>query len=198
MKQENNLTPTFIMITCKGRETFAESLKSSIPNLQVSYDDFKDSGKFNSTAFFNHQRAWSMAGINPCVIIEDDIILCDNFNEKIIKVINERPDDVIQFFSLRKKDLEVGSRYDSGRTFMMCQCFYLPRGIAAELYEYSKEFYLKTEDKTCPSDPCIASFLKEKKMKYWIHCPNLVDHRITVSMIDKRRSSKRQSKTFKK
>ena len=35
-----------------------------------------------------------------------------------------------------------------------------------------------------------------RKLAYWIHVPSLVQHRVAVSMIDSRRSSKRQSKTF--
>ena len=43
----------------------------------------------------------------------------------------------------------------------------------------------------------INDFSKDIKIKYWNVCPNLVDHKIMKSRIDPRRSSKRQSFTFK-
>ena len=46
------------------------------------------------------------------------------------------------------------------------------------------------------TDAMVRDFLKDRKEKYWIHCPSLVDHRQGKSVIDPRRSSKRQSFTF--
>lgn len=186
----------FVVMNCKGREQFVPYLKERIPNLTVSFDDFKDSGKFTSTAFFNYQKGWEIVGNNATVQLDDDTLLCDSFYSKCLDVINERPNDVIQFFSMRKADIEIGSRYELGSKFMMQQCYYLPEGMAKEILEFSKEFYENTEDKYCPSDPCISLYLKKNKIKYWNHVPNLVDHRVGVSMISSRRSSKRQSKTF--
>ncbi len=185
----------YIAITCAERQHYIGYLKARIPMLKIAFDDFTDAKQFSSTAFFNHQKAWSMAGNEAAVIMEDDILLCDSFTDIIESVIADRPSDVIQFFSMRKKDLTEGSRYEPGRTFMMCQCFYLPAGTASELYEFSIDYAETSKDRTCPSDPCIAAFLKSKKLKYWIHCPNLVDHRVGKSLLGPR-SSKRQSKTF--
>ncbi len=43
----------------------------------------------------------------------------------------------------------------------------------------------------------VADFLKERHMRYYIHVPSLVEHRIGKSLIDPRRSSRRQSLTFR-
>lgn len=190
------IIPKIIVNTCKGREQFVEYLKERIPDLIVNFDDFTDTGKFKSTAFFNYQRGWKLAGSDATVHLDDDILLCNNFTKKINEVISQRPNDVIQFFSMRKKDLEIGSRYENGANFMMQQCYYLPKGMSESIYNFSNEYYNKTNDKYCPSDGCMAEFFKRNKVKYWIHIPNLVDHRVAKSMIGNR-SSKRQSKTFK-
>ena len=186
------------MLTCAGREDMADYVKSKIPSLLVSYDNFLKGGKFPCTAFFNQRQAWSMAGSDPCVFLEDDIILCSNFIEKIEAEISKRPNEVIQFFSLRPKDLTLGSRYESGSNFLMHQCYYLPSGMARQLYEYSYEFYDECEDGQYigPTDRVSQKYFKKIKLKYWLHVPSLVDHRVAKSQIDKRRSSKRQSLTF--
>jgi hypothetical protein len=114
-----------------------------------------------------------------------------------MEAISKYPDSLIQFFSMRKKDIEVGTRVERGSTFLMHQCYYLPKGMAKKIYEYSKEFYNRCELYTAPNDICTREFLSDNKLTYVIWVPNLVDHLVSVSMVDKRRSKYRQSKTFK-
>ena len=187
----------FIVMTCEGREHYLNSIKG-IPNLLVSYDNFTDAGKFTSTAFKNSQQAWDMAGESATVQMEDDIILCDFFYDKITKAIAERPNDVIQFYSSRKKDLTVGSRYEYGGNFLAHLCYYLPKGMAKEIYKYSFEYEDACDygQHRSPNDLVTQTYFKKNKIKYWLHCPNLVNHRIGKSKIDPRRSSKRQSLSF--
>lgn len=45
-------------------------------------------------------------------------------------------------------------------------------------------------------DLMVADWLKGRREKYWIHVPSLVQHRTLPSLIDSRRSTKRQSQTF--
>lgn len=187
---------SFIVKTCNGREEYAAYLNDRIPDLIVSYDRFTDSG-INDKAYQNFQQALLMAGDGATVQMEDDIILCDNFYAKCIKEIEKRPDDVIQFFSMRRDDLTIGSRYEPGSKYMMMQCTYLPKGLAKELHEFSLSFNTERRERNSPTDVCVSHFLKSRKMRYWLVIPNLVDHRIGVSAIDKKRSSKRVSLTFK-
>jgi hypothetical protein len=186
----------YIVMTCKGREHLAKRITDQLPEVIVNYDDFTDSGKFTSTAWFNYQRGWKLAGDEPCVQMDDDIILTSDFKNKIEKVIAQHPDEIIQFFSMRKKDVEVGTRIEPLSNFMMQQCYYLPKGVAHQIWEFSHKFYEYTEEKSCPSDHVISDWGRENKIKYMIYCPNLVDHLDERSAIDKRRSTKRQSKTF--
>ena len=188
------------MLTCDNRSHFADYVKQRIPNLIVSYDTFTDAGKFKSTSYRNAQQGWKLAGNNACVQLEDDIILCDNFVKKINKVIDERPNDVIQFFSMRKDDLEVGSRYELGSKFLMHQCYYLPAGMSKEIYDYSIQFENEAEvgQHVSPNDLVTRNYFKNNKIKYWVHIPNLVDHRVSKSIINPKRPTKRQSLTFQR
>jgi hypothetical protein len=190
----------FIMMTCDGRKEYSNYLNDKIPNLITSYDNFTDPGKFKNTSYKNAQQAWKLAEDNPCVQLEDDILLCDDFLNKINKAVSERPNDVIQFFSMRKKDLTEGSRYELGSNFLMHQCYYLPKGMSKKIYNYSFEFEdsCKQNEHISPNDLVTRYYFKKNKIKYWLHVPSLVDHRIAKSAIDPRRSSKRQSFTFKK
>jgi hypothetical protein len=119
--------------------------------------------------------------------MEASVYLAPDFKQVVDREVAEKPDKVIQFFSMRKDDVEKGSRYDS--SFMMTSCFYLPEGKAEELYEYTVAWKTEPQHKDNPHyDEAIASWIKYTKEKYWICCPNPVD-RVT--------DTKWISKTFK-
>lgn len=140
-------------------------------------------------------EALKLAGDDACVQMEDDCILAYNFTDKLEREVKLHPDSFIQFFSMRGDDLTKGARWD--RNYIMGQCTYYPPGRAAELVRYFKNsFWDLNQHKVDGLDLLVAEFLKSKKEKYWICVPNLVDHIEGKSVIDPRRSSKRQSKTF--
>lgn len=187
----------FVLNTCAGREHLARNVIDAVPGIIVNFDDFTETGKFDSTAWFNHQRAWHIIGEGEGFVMEDDIELCDGFAQKAMDALAGHENDVVQFFSMRKKDVEIGSRYEAGSSFIMGQCYYLPKGVGKAVYEHSFGYYERTGHRTCPSDLCVADFLKKNKMRYWVHIPNLVDHLPVKSMLGKR-STSRQSLTFQK
>ena len=183
----------YIVRTCTGREEFAKYVQDKIPDVIVSLDTQKQAVK-------NIYNAMLLAGDDPCIHFEDDILITDNFKEKALAVIKDRPDMLVQFFSMRKADLKIGSRIESGRTFLMSQCFYTPPKMSRGI----KNFYLKWDRLTTTHshnahgvDLLIQDYLKLTKQKYYIHVPSLVDHRICKSAIDPRRSTKRQSLTYR-
>jgi len=139
--------------------------------------------------------ALAMAGAEPCVHMEEDVILTRDFRAKLAAALAAHPDVLIQFFSMRKADLTVGSRWEPGRTFMMNQCFYLPAGYSAALLAYAATWPGWATDPT-GYDLLLAAWLQEHKLRYWLHVPSLVQHRVERSLINPRRSSRRQSLTF--
>ena len=170
------------------RQDFIEYLRRILPTAEFCFDEKK-------CAFDTFLRSLEMAGSDPCIHMEEDILLTQNFELKAKQVIARKPWNLIQFFSMRKKDLTEGSRWDN--SFLMNQCFYAPPNYSADMRAFYDSWAVsKLEKHPNGTDQMVCDFLKAKKEKYWIHCPSLVDHRIAKSIIDPRRSSKRQSLTF--
>lgn len=178
----------YILRTCSGREHYAEYISENLSEVIV----LKDTKRDPMNNFF---LALEAAGDDAAVHLEDDAILTEGFQSKVEAVISEMPDTVIQFFSMRKADLEVGSRYENGSSFLAAVCFYLPPKMSKGLRAYFPTWERLKEHPT-GLDLTIADYLKKTKQRYYIHCPNLADHRVGKSAIDSKRSSKRVSKTF--
>lgn len=179
----------YIVKAMPERGAYVADLKQQIPDLQIVLDRKRD-------AMDTFARSLEAAGGDAAIHLEDDIVLTSNFLEKASRAVAERPDVVIQFFSMRKADLSVGSRWD--RNFLMNQCFYAPPGYSALIREYYDTW--RTPENLAahraPTDVVMRDFFKSRREDYWIHVPSLVDHRIGKSVIDPRRSSKRQSLSF--
>ena len=178
-----------IIRAIKDRSEEIAYLKDKLPEAEWCFDTTRN-------AMDTFKAAMAMAGEEPVVHMEEDILLTSNFVDKIESVIREHPYEVIQFFSMRKKDIEIGSRYENGSTFMMNQCFYLPAGVSGAILEYSKTWGGYDKYPT-GYDIMMADFFRLNKMKYWIQVPSLVQHKVIKSAINPKRSSKRQSITFR-
>lgn len=163
--------------------------QEKIPQLEICRD-------VSRNAMDTFKMSLVQAGGDACVHLEDDIVLCENFVERVMAEIAERPNDVIQFFSMRTDDMLVGSRYIPGSQFCMNQCYYIPDGMGRELLEFSKTWDGYKQNPTA-YDYLMADFFRANKIKYWNVVPNLVDHLPMKSRINPRRSTKRQSYTFK-
>tara|TARA_R110000796_G_scaffold241528_1_gene363148 strand:+ start:422 stop:979 length:558 start_codon:yes stop_codon:yes gene_type:complete len=170
------------------RAQFIKYLKLKLPNAEWCFDK-------NNSAFDTFLRSLDMAGNDPAIHMEEDILLTKDFEIKANSVINQNQNKVIQFFSMRKKDITEGSRLDNN--FLMNQCFYAPKNYSKMMLDYFNE-WSKQNLKTHPTgtDKMVCDFLKSRREKYLISVPSLVEHRICRSIIDPRRSSKRQSLTF--
>ena len=134
---------------------------------------------------------------DSAVFMEDDIVLTSNFTEKIEEVVEKRETDIIQFFSRRKKDKEIGSRYDN--SFSFCCCYYFPKERIEQYLSFVPIYMGRNDPQSRSKSGCdlmLNSFMREYRIKYWISVPSLVQHRDIKSSIDKRRSTKRQSETF--
>jgi len=172
----------------RSRVECVEYLKVYLPEAVILFDT-------TGNAMDTFLSAMILAGSDACVHMEEDIFITKNFVEKLEKAVFDRPLEVIQFFSMRGDDLKIGSRHDCGRTFMMNQCFYLPAGYSKMIHDYYPRWPQKDYHKT-GYDILIADFLKERKEKYYIHVPSLVQHRNCQSVINPKRPRFRQSKTF--
>jgi len=184
---------TRVIVTAVPERTpTVEYLQHHIPNLEICWDEKR-------SLIDTFLRACQMAGYDPVIRLQDDIILTKDFVAKVEKVIADRPDDVIQFFSMRKDDLTVGSRYCLGSTYLMNQCFYLPAGVSKDIIEFFWspawapyfEAHPDTED-----DSMMREMFRVQRRKYFLHVPSLVDHQRSRSIVSPKRSSARVSLTF--
>ena len=128
----------------------------------------------------------------PAVLLEDDVILTSDFKEKVERVIKQYPDTLINFFSLSKKYLEP--HWKKGREYCMNQCEYFPFGFSQKVVDAYKRWPLREKEPTAYD--FLVGYAWGSNKPYLVWCPSMVQHRQVKSIIDKRRSSKRQSVTF--
>lgn len=178
-----------IIRAVKSRMNCVEYLRKYIPEAHILFDT-------SNNAMMTFLEAMREAGEGPCVHMEDDIYLTCGFREKLEECISRHLSEVIQFFSMRGKDITIGSRFELGRTFMMNQCFYLPAGYSRMIADYYPSWPQKDIHKT-GYDILIADFLRSRKEQYYIHVPSLVQHRVGISVINSKRPRVRQAKIFK-
>ena len=96
--EEIALTMRYIARFVDSRFDNLDVYKKEIPNIEV----YVDRNKNPIGAFI---EALKMAGDDACIQMEDDCILTSNFDRKINEEVSKHPDSVIQFFSMRSKDL---------------------------------------------------------------------------------------------
>lgn len=181
------MVASVVIRTCDGREQYLAYLVQRIPDAVVVQDKTRN-------AMDTFRDALFVVGDGCAVHMEDDVILTQGFVDKLVNGIGDGK-RVVQFFSIRKSDLKLGTRIEPGRTFLMGQCFYLPCGMSAEILEYSHSWH-GLEKHPTGLDTMVGDFLKERKLRYVMYVPSLVQHRNCRSAIDHRRSSSRQSPTF--
>ena len=182
----------YIVQCVEERMGFVKEMQAQIPALEIFTDNIRGA----DTAYRTFMEILAKGSGDPVV----HILLCEDFVSKIEAVIERHPNDLIQFFSMRKDDLTIGSRWIAGAKYLMNQCFYSPKNFDILLLEYAKTWRPKAPANNTAfmsMDAMMRDFLKLHNARYWNHVPNLVDHRVAKSMIDPRRSSKRQSFTFR-
>lgn len=116
------------------------------------------------------------------VLMEDDIILCKNFKEEIEKVINQYPNNIINFFSSPSK------YYTTHFTdvFVYNQCTYFPKGITKFLADKMMEMYV--DEVKYPKQQRYGSLLNivlyENHIPHIVYRPTLVQHIDALSTRD--------------
>jgi len=177
-----------IIRAMRERQHFIDYLRPKLPDAEWCFDTQRH-------ATMTFLEALQMQGDDGAVHMEEDVILTVGFREKLEREIEVRPRTLIQFFSMRGKDLTKGSRWD--RNFMMAQCFYIPPNRARSLLEFAPGWLQAHPKDQTGLDMMVGDWLRALRWDYWLHVPSLVQHRVSQSMINPRRPKNRQSKTFK-
>jgi hypothetical protein len=178
-------------MTCPGREDYARELSSWLPEAQVFFDTQK-----NATLNFLNMLAG--LGDDAGLLMEDDILLTDNFRFKVKEEVRRKGNTMINFFAMnRKDDRLIGSRYIPGRQFNSNCCVWYPPGYAARILDFYEKWPRREKElKGHGFDYLVADFLDSQGLVYWARVPALVQHRVGVSAIDPRRPRNRIARLF--
>lgn len=176
----------YVIRAVRERKEFVDEILKQIPEAVVYWDDEHDAMKSYLHVCKN------IIGDQPTVLLEDDVILTSDFKNKIESVINQYPDILINFFSLSKKYTKP--HFKKGREHCMAQCEYYPKGFGLRVFKAYDSWKGKETDPT--GTDLLAGYAWGINKPYIVWCPSLVQHRVCKSVIDPRRSSKRQSVTF--
>lgn len=177
----------YVVRAIESRRPFVEEILKQIPEALVYYDKYGDAMKS-----YLHVCENIICG-KPAVLLEDDIILTSNFKEKIESVIADYPKTLINFFSLSKKYTEPHIK--KGREYCMSQCEYFPEGFSLKVVESYKTWPLREQEPNAYD--YLVGYAWGYSRPYLVWCPSLVQHRQVKSVINSKRSTKRQSITFK-
>lgn len=111
------------------------------------------------------------------VLLEDDLILCKDFKNRIEEVIKQYPDKIINFFTAPnyyfKTKLVMAFGYN--------QCTYYPKGISKEIALMMKKLY----NKEFAYDDLEQKALIKLNLKHIQYRPCLVQHLDYKSIISK-------------
>lgn len=134
--------------------------------VQKYIDDMFIYGKFNS------------------VVMEDDIQLCKNFKERIEVVINEHPNEVINFF------MWPHTYFTTHKTtnFLWCQCVYYPAGVPQRISIEMSKIKKEMEANNVPPiawDELQAVAMQNLRIPTLAYRPCLVQHIGDDSIIQK-------------
>lgn len=157
-----------------------EVIKSVIPDIVVLTDTKRDGWN----TYFEAMRMLNETG---GVLLEDDVILCKGFKERIEGVISQKPDDLINFFE-RPKVSWCTTKYVGGSQYSSNLCTYYPPNLPIEFLKEYKNFRESKPDKHMGLgyDCLMAHTLVKLKRKYWRIRPCLVQHSMFKSTINNR------------
>ena len=138
---------------------------------QISYEKLVDLEHKPVESFIEQLKIISKY---DSVLLEDDLILCKDFKNKIEEVINQYPDEIINFFTYPMRYFKTIK--ESG--FCYNQCTYYPKGMTlliANEIEYILENDIRY--KNCPQYDILENrALYNLKIKHIKYRPCLVQH----------------------
>lgn len=111
------------------------------------------------------------------VLLEDDVVLCNNFKHEIEKVISEHPETIINFYTNPIKYFT--SNYN--QSFNYNQCTYYPKGVGKILAERMKEDWDVL--KGAGYDTIEHRSINKLNLCIYTYRPCLVQHKDIYSLI---------------
>ena len=115
-----------------------------------------------------------------CVFMEDDIILCSNFEDKIMTVIRKNPTKIINFY-YQPLQYQI-SKEITGSQFLYNQCVYYPKGVAYKI-ACEMEKLLNEGFKFDQYDRLQAKAMERLGLTFYSYRPMLVQHKGIKSLL---------------
>ena len=116
---------------------------------------------------------------DDAVFMEDDIILCRDFQKKIEEVIARRPHQIINFYYLPES--YYSPSIFPAKLYHWNQCVYYPKGIAKQIADKMDE--IKEKNKMHHYDVLQGYTMAELHINFYSHRPCLVQHNGPVSLL---------------
>ncbi len=185
---------SYFLRTVPGeRQEIVTYIKDRIPSVQLAKDGW-------GSAFINMMMSYhiqSMAGVDA-VHLEDDIVLTQDFEEKVAEAVEGKRGQIVQLFSIKhKRDQALGSRWESSSTFSMNQCYCVP-GVMAEALVAFHSGWQKRSSTGGGCDLVLREFMKAYRIRYFLHVPSLVQHLDLPILISPSPMRGRCSRTFER
>lgn len=134
----------------------------------------------------------------PLIAMEDDIILCNGFLDKVLAEIEKRPDEFIMFYSfwtVEKRHFE-DSNYNWW--FAITQAYYIPAWIGKDMAEFLRKDLFSNLKDEWRYDLWMYKFLVQKWIKMHLVKPSLCQHLWGTSLINNKTHIKHRSITYRK
>lgn len=140
--------------------------------------------------------AWSSASESAThhLVLQDDVMVCDQFVERAMEVASHMPDTAIAFFTDWGSKSSYAARLGALAgfrwipvmdDFVPTQALLLPRHIATELGSWFNDHLeplMEQGHSALPEDVLVHRFLKQRKVRELVYLPNLVEHRDVPSI----------------
>lgn len=151
---------------------------------------------FGRGCWWNARRCWKSGSSSPVthhMILQDDIRVCADFAQGVLKVIEARPTDVISLFCLPRKGFEsLDCRWGEAEGAWGCGLI-MPKELIKEFLDWElKNVRLDFKH----DDSRVSLFCVKNKRTVKVPFPNLVDHLALPSTLGNGWSKPRHSPMF--
>lgn len=167
---------------------FVRTTNERIFNYDLDYKTFIDKEHKPVQSFI--EALYQISDFDA-VLLEDDLLLCNNFKEEIEKVIEQYPNDIINFFS------EPFKYFTTHKTefFAYNQCTYYPKGTAKIIADKMTEITKKCSSKSW-------NLIEHKALialgiPHIVYRPALVQHKDVKSILNNGMKLKRSTLYYK-
>lgn len=153
---------------------FVRTTEERTFDYDLNYELLVDKEKKPVESFINQLRYISQYN---SVLLEDDLILCENFKDKIEDVIRQYPNDIINFF------YNPTSYFTTHYVTKYCwnQCTYYPKDIALKIADEMEKIY--NDSPSLQYDVIEDIALYRLGLTHVVYRPCLVQHIDKCSLI---------------